>query len=91
MHLRLGDIVVRPLNQPAIVSVETIGGEEEVGMISSSVPSSEDFKKIDGNIDAIIRKQQIEIPEFAGKTAVVRVLDKLEINKALIEVHPMQG
>ena len=46
MDLQLGDIVVRPLNQPAIVSVETIGGEEEVGMISSSVPSQKISRRL---------------------------------------------
>ena len=72
MDLLLGDIVVRPLYQPAIVRVETMG-DEEVGMIISSLPSSEDFKKIEENIDEIIRKQQIESPEFAGKSGVVGV------------------
>ena len=48
-------------------------GDEEVGMIISSLPSSEDFKKIEENIDEIIRKQQIESPEFAGKSGVVGV------------------
>ena len=75
-----------PTKHLSLLEVDTLDEEERVVRGSSSLPTLKDFKKIEVKIDEIIGKQKMEIPSFTGKSTAVRVLSKLEMIKAGIEV-----